>query len=467
MSCTTLARKSLDNFTENPALLAAHSGVVLKSLTDDVYLFRSNDEKFFIPASNMKLFTTAAALILLGTEFRYTTSLYTDGETCDGLLNGNLIIRGVGDPTLSARFHAGGADEIFSKWAEMLLRLGVKKIAGDIVGDGSLFDETYLGAGWAWDDVIHCYSAEISALSVDDNCISISVRPGATAGEAPFIIAGDGSGYLTIRNQAVTVASEEKPILRLSRAPASNLLTVSGAISANTEEKLFFVTVHDPALYAAARLKRAMESKGIAVGGSITGHPPQLGPIAYESMKIIASYTSPPLREVVRKINKTSLNLHAELLFRTLGKTFHGDGSAEAATAVLKDTLAKMAISPDSVVVYDGSGLSRMNLVTPSAILALLEYMHRHENFSYFLDSLPVAGTDGTLKERLRNTSAEGRIFAKTGSMTHVLNLSGYLKDRKGRMFAFSIMTNNYAGPTETLKGLQDALLVSLVDLLD
>ena len=264
---------------------------------------------------------------------------------------------------------------------------------------------------------------------------------------------------MTIRNQAVTVASEEKPILRLSRAPASNLLTVSGAISANTEEKLFFVTVHDPALYAAARLKRAMESKGIAVGGSITGHPPQLGPIA--------SYTSPPLREVVRKINKTSLNLHAELLFRTLGKTFHGDGSAEAATAVLKDTLAKMAISPDSVVVYDGSGLSRMNLVTPSAILALLEYMHRHENFSYFLDSLPVAGTDGTLKERLRNTSAEGRIFAKTGSMTHVLNLSGYLKDRKGKMFAFSIMTNNYAGPTETLKGLQDALLVSLVDLLD
>ena len=133
----------------------------------------------------MKLFTTAAGLMLLGPEFRYTTSLYTDGEIRDGLLDGNLVIRGVGDPTLSGRFHAGGAAEIFSDWAQTLLRLGIRAIRGDIIGDGSLFDEAYLGAGWAWDDDLYCYSAEISALSINDNCIAISVRPGATAGEAP------------------------------------------------------------------------------------------------------------------------------------------------------------------------------------------------------------------------------------------------------------------------------------------
>ena len=151
-SCATPAQRSLKALTENPAILGAHSGVAVKSLTDDAYLFRSNDEKFFIPASNMKLFTTAAGLMLLGPEFRYKTSLYADGEIRDGLLDGNLVIRGVGDPTLSGRFHAGGAAEIFSDWAQTLLRLGIKAIRGDIIGDGSLFDEAYLGAGWAWDD---------------------------------------------------------------------------------------------------------------------------------------------------------------------------------------------------------------------------------------------------------------------------------------------------------------------------
>ena len=186
LSCTAPVHRSLDSLAENPGLRGAHSAIVVKSLTDGAYLFRSNEEKFFLPASNMKLFTTAAALILLGPEFRYTTSLYADGEIRDGLLDGNLIIRGVGDPTLSGRFHAGGADEIFSGWAEALLRLGVKEIRGNIVGDGSLFGEEYLGAGWAWDDDIYCYSAEISALSINDNCIAISVRPGAGAGETPL-----------------------------------------------------------------------------------------------------------------------------------------------------------------------------------------------------------------------------------------------------------------------------------------
>ncbi len=466
-SCTTPVHRSLGSLAENPALLRAHAGVVVKSLTDATYLFRSNDEKFFLPASNMKLFTTAAALILLGPEFRYSTSLYADGEIRDGLLNGNLIIRGVGDPTLSGRFHAGGADEIFSGWAEALLRLGVREIRGDLIGDGSLFDEEYLGAGWAWDDDIYCYSAEISALSINDNCVAVSVRPGPAAGETPFISADDGSGYLIIRSQAVTTPPGEESSLRLSREPGGNLLTVSGGIPANVEGERFFVTIHNPALFAAAHLKRALESKGIRVTGTITDHRPFSGPIVYGSMKIVASYTSPSLREVITQINKASRNLYAELLFRTLGKSFRGSGSAKAAAEVLNATLAKMSVPPDSVVVYDGSGLSRMNLVTPSALLALLEYMYRHENFSYFLDSLPIAGVDGTLRERMRHTPAEGKVIAKTGSMTHVLNLSGYVKGREGRMYAFSILINNYSGAAEAVKRLEDSVLVSLVNLLD
>ena len=466
-SCATPAQRSLKALTENPAILGAHSGVAVKSLTDDAYIFRSNDEKFFIPASNMKLFTTAAGLVLLGPEFRYTTSLYADGEIRDGLLDGNLLIRGVGDPTLSGRFHAGGAAEIFSDWAQALLRLGIRAIRGDIIGDGSLFDEAYLGAGWAWDDDLYCYSAEISALSINDNCIAISVRPGATTEELPSITIDDDSGYVTIRNRAVTTSSKEGTSLRLSREPASNLLTISGEIPANKDGERFFVTIHNPALFAAAHLKRVLQSKGIAVGGTITDRRMSSGPIVYGSMKIVASYTSPPLRDVISKINKTSRNLDAELLFRTLGNSFRSDGSAQAAAEVLNGALEKMLVPPDSVVVYDGSGLSRMNLVTPTALLALLEYMYRHEHFTYFLDSLPIAGVDGTLKDRMRNTPAEGRVVAKTGSMTHVLNLSGYVRSREGRMYAFSIMTNNYTGPVEALKRVQDSALVSLFNLLD
>jgi D-alanyl-D-alanine carboxypeptidase/D-alanyl-D-alanine-endopeptidase (penicillin-binding protein 4) len=210
-----------------------------------------------------------------------------------------------------------------------------------------------------------------------------------------------------------------------------------------------------------------LESKGIVIGGTSSDRGPFSGPIAYESMKIVASYTSPPLREVIGEINKTSRNLYAELLFRTLGNSFLGDGSARAAAEVLKGALVKMSVPPDSVVIYDGSGLSRMNLVTPAALLALLKYMYRHEHFSYFLDSLPIAGIDGTLRDRMRNTPAEGRVLAKTGSMTHVLNLSGYVRSRAGKMYAFSILTNNYTGPVDALKRVQDSALVSLINLLD
>ncbi len=466
-SCATPVERRLRAFVNDPNLPGAHSGMVVKSLSDNAYLFRSDDEKFFIPASNMKLFTTAAGLVLLGREFRYTTNLYADGEIRDGRLEGDLAIRGVGDPTLSGRFHAGGADEIFDGWAEGLLRMGVREIRGNIIGDRRLFDETYLGAGWAWDDALHCYSAEISPLSINDNCVAVSVRPGAAAGETPIVTVDDDSGYVTVQNRAVTALSAGSSPLKLIREPASNLLTVSGEVPSGATEELFFITVHNPALFAAAHLRRSLESKGITVKGTITDRGPSSEPLAYESMKVVASYTSPPLGEVISRINKASRNLDAELLFRTLGNSFRGDGSAKAAADVMYGALAKMSVPPDSVVIYDGSGLSRLNLATPAALLALLEYMYRDELFSSFLNSLPVAGVDGTLKQRMQNTPAEGRVVAKTGSMTHVLNLSGYIRGRGGKMYAFSIMTDDNGGPAEELKRAQDALFAGLASLLD
>ncbi len=465
-SCATSVQRSLEAVKESPALAGAYSGIVVKSLTDGTYQFRTNDEKFFVPASNMKLFTTAAALVMLGPEFSYRTGLYTDGEIRDGVLTGNLIIRGVGDPTLSDRFHPGGVDDIFSSWAETLVRLGVVEVKGDILGDGSLFGEPSMGRGWAWDDDLYCYSAEISALSINDNCVAISIRPGAV-GQTPSVSVNDSSGYIAVQSQATTTAADQASNLRLSRAPGTNLLTLSGSIPANAGEERIFVTVHNPALFTAAHLRHLLESKGIRVSGIISDRRPLSGGFSYESMRLIDTYSSPPLREVITDINKASRNLSSELLFRTMGESSSGDGSAKAAAEVLQRTLTTMSVPPGSILIYDGSGLSRMNLVTPTALLALLEYMYRHELRSYFLSSLPVAGIDGTLRERLRNTQAQGKVMAKTGAMTHVLNLSGYMKGREGGMYAFSILMNNFSGPSTPVKTLQDSLLIHLIGLLD
>ncbi|HVN22619.1 MAG TPA: D-alanyl-D-alanine carboxypeptidase/D-alanyl-D-alanine-endopeptidase [Syntrophorhabdales bacterium] len=465
VACATPFERTLKTTREDPALIGSQSALVVKSLSDGAFIIQSHADRFFIPASNMKLFTTAAALVLLGPEFRYATNLYVDGEPIDGVMYGNLVIRGVGDPTLSGRFHARGADEIFTQWAETLLNMGVREVRGNIVGDGSLFGGDYLGAGWAWDDEVYCYSAEISALSVNDNCVAVSIRPGTNAGEPALVSVDDLTGLLLLRTQAVTAAQGEEPSLHVSREPGSNILTVAGSIAADAAGMEFFVSIHRPALFAAAHLQRALESKGIRVSGTATDQQSLRESFSYESTKLVASYTSPPLREIITHINKSSSNLYAELLFRTLGERFRGNGSAKTAVEALREILTNMSVPADSIVVYDGSGLSRMNLVTPSALTALLEYMYRHEHFSYFLASLPVSGVDGTLSKRMRHTPAGGRIFAKTGSMTHVQNLSGYLKGGQGEMYLFSFLVNNFSGSAESVRQLQDALLARLVDL--
>jgi len=227
------------------------------------------------------------------------------------------------------------------------------------------------------------------------------------------------------------------------------------------------VTVHNPAQLAAEAFRRALKEKGITVSGSAMDQKPPASPLRYDSMRVLTSYTSPPLSAIIREINKSSQNLYAELLFRTMGALFGRDGSALEAAAVVGNALERMGIPPDSVIIYDGSGLSRLNLTTPEAIVSLLEYMHKHESFSCFYDSLPVAGVDGTLRDRLRKSEGHERIAAKTGRMTHVFNLSGYVSGRDGNILAFSLMTNNYVGPVDALRALQDRLCIELVNLVD
>lgn len=221
---------SSDDLARTHSLRSAHIGFSARSLSDDKELYAIDQEKFFVPASITKLFTSAVSLVLLGPEFRFETGLYTDSPAKDGVIIGNIFIRGSGDPTLSARFHDEGGRTIFNAWADRLVALGVRRIDGDIVGDAGMYQGGPLGRGWSWDDELHCFSAQISALSFDDNCVSVLVAPGSHTGQKAEIAVNDLSNYVIASNETLTVQPDEQPVIFITRGGRDNLIIVSGRV---------------------------------------------------------------------------------------------------------------------------------------------------------------------------------------------------------------------------------------------
>lgn len=450
ISCASLSQKSrFDELFDTPSFTAARWGASVKSVESGAFIYRLDDTKAFTPASNMKLFTTAVALVRLGPEFRFATELYTNGEIRDGILHGDLVVRGSGDPTLSTG--------VFEKWAEQLRAAGIREIRGALIGDDNVFDDQYLGTGWSWDDAAFGYAAQISGLSFSDNSVGIEILPGRTIGGPAILKTAPDTGYVTVSNQVITAPPGNGPnALRFSREPGSNRIIVMGEISAQSPALYERISVHNPTHFAVAAFKEIMEAKGIHIAGdSVDIDDIKMIP-DYPSMKKIALHFSQPLYEIIRATNKLSRNIYAEQIFRTLGKVIGGEGSTARSAAVVKETLSSMGIPTDAFAVYDGSGLSRLNLATPLQIVLLLDAMAKHEYFKYFYDSLPVAGVDGTLEWRMKNTGAEKNLHAKTGYFQQVRALSGYTTTKEGEMIAFSIMANNHLGsPTDT-RVLQD-----------
>jgi D-alanyl-D-alanine carboxypeptidase/D-alanyl-D-alanine-endopeptidase (penicillin-binding protein 4) len=457
-------KMELDEIFDDPAFYNAHWGAVIKSLETGEYLYRRNEHKSFIPASNMKLFTTAVALIKLGPDFKYVTGLYTDGEIRGGVLYGNLFVRGSGDPTISGRFTGGDVTKIFRNWADSLKELGIERIKGDIIGDDNFFDDQFMGTGWAWDDETYWYSAHISGLSFNDNCVDLQIFPGDEVGDTAIVKINPETGYVRIINQVITVPPESSNYIDFFRSPGTNVIKVFGRIAINSSPHSESVSVHNPTLYAVTVLKEVFEVKGIEVEGRAVDIDDTVINPDYSRMRRVASYESPPLSEIIKVINKRSQNFYAEQVFRTLGKIFGGEGSTEKSVEVVKNVLLKMGIPPNSISIYDGSGLSRLNIITPFQVVKLLEYMYRHEYFKYFYESLPIAGVDGTLEGRMKHSSAENNVRAKTGYVRYARTLSGYVTTRDGEMLVFSLMTNNYLVPTPVANSIQDMVCIRLAN---
>jgi len=456
-----------------------HWGVLLVDAASGETLYSLNAQKYFTPASNTKLYTTVAALALLGPDFRWRTSVESRG-TLDkhGRLRGDLVLVGRGDPNLSNRKfpfdtkveREGRAEKILIELAEQIVARGVRQIEGHIVGDDSYFPPERYASGWAIDDITFGYGAPVSALTVNDNTLAVELLPGEREGDPAWFGVEPWAEFYEFVNEVRTAAAGSKPEISVAREPGSRRVVLRGAIPLDKESQRLTLAVEEPAEFAAALLKRILESRGVRIYGRATAqHVPRADPRDAPDNNsgaavVLAEHTSGPLLDGVRLVNKISQNLHAELLLRAMGREKRAAGSTEAALEVVQEFFKSIGIAEKDVSSYDGSGLSRRNLVTPRATVTLLAWAAKQPWFEQFLDTLPVSAQDGTLAERMKDTPAAGRIQAKTGSLANSNALSGFATSLHGVRVIFSMFgnTHNLRGTDAT--GVLDSLCIAMVE---
>lgn len=455
-------QQKIESLLSDSNFITANWAVAIRSLQTGEYLYKKDENKLFVPASNLKLFTTAAGLSLLGSGYRYTTNIYAFGEINYSTLEGDLIIQGTGDPTFSGRFYNGNMFKVFDDWADSLIDLGITKIQGNIIGDDDLFDEKGLGEGWSWDYETYWYAAQSSAISFNDNCIDITIYYDKKLDSLIVKYSPVVKGVIVI-NDVVPVSPGSGPTeIDVYRQRGTNIITVSGTFSKGSDTLKTYATVLNPTLFAMMVLKDRLERKGIKVTGYAMDIDDYERNIDYAKVQYLFSYYSPYLFEIVKVINKGSQNFFAEQLLKTIGLEKKGFGSAENGIIACKEWFSEIGLNPDHIIMADGSGLSHLNRVTAQQIILLLRYMYSTKNFGAFFNSLPIAGVDGTLSRRMKNTRAENSVRAKTGYIGFARSLSGYAFTADGEPIAFSIIVNNFNVPVKLAENIQDSLCVLL-----
>jgi D-alanyl-D-alanine carboxypeptidase/D-alanyl-D-alanine-endopeptidase (penicillin-binding protein 4) len=437
-------------------------------------LYEKNADAFFVPASNMKLFTTALALAKLGPDYRFHTTLETRGTiAAEGVLAGDLVLVGRGDPNLSNRKFPydlkeefdGPPERVLAELTDALAAKGVKEISGDVVGDDSYFPRERYPSGWEIDDMVWEYGAAISAIVVDDNTVTLTLTPGDNAGDPVQAELAPATPDFNVENDVITIAEGAKPDLTLTREPGSNSVVVRGTLTAKSAPRKLVLAIEEPAQHAAELLKRLLAERGVKVEGVARAvHIPDSNTTP---RTVLAEHVSVPLSDAVKLINKISQNLHTEMLLRAVARQNGLWSSPDDLLKTPLDFYAAAGIAPDDVVQTDGSGLSRHDLVTPRAIVALLKYAQEQPWFGPYFASLPVAGVDGSLQDRMRGTLAAGRIHAKTGSVEHVKTLSGYAETPSGRRLIFSFLSNNQGGKNHEEADALSGLCVAMIEEFD
>lgn len=470
LSCTPSIKVSENSPTENliaqikylindPVLANAQIGIYIESITANSVIFKQNEYKLFVPASNQKLYTTAVALEKLGIDYRFETQFYTSGDVSDSTLKGDLIIRGKGDPTISGRFREKDVKAYFRDWADSLRSKGISEIEGNVIGDDTYFQGDKLGLGWNWDDEPYWYSAQIGALSYNDNCVDLEIMAGEKVGEKVIVRTNPETDFVEIDNRATTIEQDSLSTLQIGRARGKNIIELRGGLPVGSVIIRESITIENPALWFMDTFINVLKEKGIAVSGTYKLRYRAETTTAPEK-KLLFTHNSPDMQQLIKVVNKGSHNFYAEQIFKTLGAEINKKGTAKEASNVIMSWLNTIAVTNSQAIPVDGSGLSRMNLVSPYSTAALLKHMYHSKNYNAFYNSLPIAGVDGTLKDRMKNSVAQNVVRAKTGYVRYMRSLSGYTRDRAGNDYLFVIMFNYYSVPTPYVNKLQDKIAI-------
>jgi serine-type D-Ala-D-Ala carboxypeptidase/endopeptidase (penicillin-binding protein 4) len=411
---------------------------MIVSLTRGDTLYSTNAGSLLLPASTMKLFTAAIAFDTFGPEHQFTTAVLRDGTVSpDGTLNGNLVLRGGGDPGLSTRYYRAPADGPMASLARMVAASGIKRVSGDLVADASAFESKRVPDGWLARYLESGYAARVSALSMNENLATVVIVPSPNGG-SPSVSLDPPSSTVPVINNARTVAGSRAAKLSIRRL-ADGRIDVRGTIGSRAGTKSYLVVIDDPAPWVAGVLRSALAAQGVTVSGQV-----KVG-TASPSAATVATLSSPPLTRLASAMNRESINHFAELLFRDVAYTANPEriGSAEYGNTALRKFMSeKVGASADDIIASDGSGLSTLDRVTARSVVQLLAYSHRAPWAADFHASLPVAGESELLRHRMRYTPAQANLHAKTGTTNDVIGLAGYVTARNGEVIAFAFLYN-------------------------
>jgi serine-type D-Ala-D-Ala carboxypeptidase/endopeptidase (penicillin-binding protein 4) len=458
---TNALRRALDSVANSPEFSNGHWGVLVVTTSGDT-LYSHNSGKLFMPASNQKLLTGAVALAQLGPDYRYRTVFVAHGVIANGVLEADLGVIGRGDPSVSDHMR-GDAMLPLREVADSIAARGVRRIRGKLLAEGNAFPEPVLGFGWSWDDLEWDYSAPTDELLFNEGFSTVVVRAGRAPGDSVQIETRPTRTWPRVRASVTTVAPFPAPIDSTSTVPRPRVVVgkdtltgdviVAGTIAAG-DSAVETVTHRDPDGAYIAALREALIDKGIAIGDEVM-------PAAVRG-DTIALIISPPLSEILPAFLKPSQNQIGEMLFKTLGFERGAAGTADAARHVVEAQLQAWGARDDGYVIRDGSGLSRYDYVSPETIVHVLDAMRRNQNFPVFFQSLPIAGVDGTIQNRMRGTPAENNVHAKTGSVAQARSLSGYVRALDGDTLMFSILANNWSVPGERVTAAADSIAARL-----
>ena len=457
--CTFSQENSFETLISDSAMMHASVSLCLADAETGAVIMEYNSEKSFIPASLMKLITSAAALELLGPQYTFKTTVGYTGtlDKSSGTLTGNIVIRGGGDPTLGSKFFSDHYHDFLNSWTKEIKKLGIKRIDGRVLTDDSYYDFLPVPAKWLWEDTGNYYGAGVYGLSVFDNTFEIHLKTPADSSHPVITQIVPYESRYELTNWLVASGTAEDGYV--FAAPYSSNGWLAGTIPVNKEDYVLKASITDPPLLIAKMMNERLEAKGITVSEEPATIRLERKSMSGEFVSITETL-SPPLADIIKILNHESMNLYAEHLTKELGKIYKNTGSTVAGIEVIKDFLQNAGIKTDGIFIEDGSGLSPLNAINAKELVNLLIYMkNKGKYFHEYYSSLPDPGKPGTLKYYFRDPLYNSRLKAKSGSMTRVRNFAGYLTTTSCKNIIFSIIINNYSGPSQNIiSGIEDVI---------